>query len=40
LLLGDPSKAERKLGWRPKTKFKELAKLMYEEDLKGVKNEL
>ena len=40
LLLGDPSKAEKKLGWRPKTKFKELAKLMYEEDLKGVKNEL
>jgi len=40
LLLGDPSKAERKLGWRPKTKFKELAKLMYEEDLKGVLNEL
>ena len=40
LLLGDPSKAERKLGWRPKTKFRELAKLMYEEDLKGAKNEL
>jgi len=40
LLLGDPSKAEKQLGWKPKTKFKELAKLMYEEDLKGVRNEL
>ena len=40
LLLGDPSKAEKQLGWKPKTKFKELAKLMYEEDLKGAINEL
>jgi len=34
LLLGDASKAKRKLNWRPKVKFKELAKLMYEEDLR------
>ena len=34
LLLGDSSKAKEKLGWEPKIKFKELAKLMFEEDLK------
>ena len=32
-LEGDMSKAGRVLGWEPKTKFKELAKLMYEADL-------
>jgi GDPmannose 4,6-dehydratase len=34
-LEGDMSKAKRVLGWEPKTKFKELAKLMYESDLKN-----
>jgi len=34
LLLGDASKAKEKLGWVPKTKFKELAKIMFTEDLK------
>tara|TARA_Y100000310_G_scaffold338914_1_gene429927 strand:- start:2720 stop:3724 length:1005 start_codon:yes stop_codon:yes gene_type:complete len=34
LLLGDPTKAKEKLGWKPKVKFHELAKMMYEEDLK------
>ena len=34
LLLGDSSKAKKKLGWTPKIKFKDLAKLMFEEDLK------
>lgn len=42
LLLGDPSKARKKLGWKPKTKFKELVKIMIEADLEkeeiGVKN--
>jgi GDPmannose 4,6-dehydratase len=33
LLLGDPSKAANKLGWKPKVKFKELARMMYDEDL-------
>ena len=33
LLLGDPSKAQKKLGWQPKVKFKELARMMYDEDL-------
>ncbi|HSA06733.1 MAG TPA: GDP-mannose 4,6-dehydratase [Candidatus Gastranaerophilales bacterium] len=34
LLLGDPSKAKEKLGWEPKTSFKELVKIMVEADLK------
>lgn len=33
-LLGDPSKAEQKLGWTPKTTFKELVSEMVQEDLK------
>ncbi len=33
-LLGDPSKAKKKLGWRPKTKFKKLVEIMVKEDLK------
>jgi GDPmannose 4,6-dehydratase len=32
LLIGDFSKAKEKLNWEPKTKFKELAKLMAEQD--------
>lgn len=34
LLLGDASKAKKKLGWEPKVKFKELVKIMLEADLK------
>jgi GDPmannose 4,6-dehydratase len=34
ILLGDPSKAKNILGWKPKTKFKELVKIMLEADLK------
>ena len=34
LLLGDPSRAKQKLGWEPKTSFKELVKIMVEADLK------
>lgn len=33
LLLGNPSKAKEKLGWKPKTTFKELVKIMLEYDL-------
>lgn len=33
-LLGDASKAREKLGWQPKTTFKELVKEMVREDLK------
>jgi GDPmannose 4,6-dehydratase len=33
LLLGDPTKAKRALGWEAKTKAKELARIMYNADL-------
>jgi len=33
-LCGDSSKAEKKLGWKPKTTFKEIVRLMLEADLK------
>ena len=33
-LLGDPSKAKKKLGWQPKISFEELVKEMVESDLK------
>lgn len=36
LLLGDPSKAQQKLKWKPKTKFKELVKIMLDHDLEKV----
>lgn len=36
-LLGDPSKAKRKLGWNPtKTSFEELVKLMVRHDMEKV----
>lgn len=37
-LEGDYTKAKEKLGWSPKTTFRDLAKLMYESDLNYVKN--
>ena len=37
ILLGDPSKAMKELGWKPKIKFKELAKMMVESDMKMIK---
>jgi GDPmannose 4,6-dehydratase len=33
-LLGDYSKAKRELGWEPKTSFKDLVKIMVENDIK------
>ncbi len=36
LLLGDPTKAKEKLGWEPKIKFRELARMMYDEDLRAL----
>ena len=36
ILLGDPTKAKEKLGWQPKTTFKELVKIMLEYDLNNV----
>jgi GDPmannose 4,6-dehydratase len=37
-LLGDPSKAERVLGWKAKTPFKELVKMMVEADISKYQN--
>lgn len=35
LLLGDPSKARQKLGWKSKTSFDELVSLMVDADIEG-----
>jgi GDPmannose 4,6-dehydratase len=35
LLLGDPSKARRVLGWKPKVAFKALVRLMVDADMEG-----
>jgi len=40
LLIGDYSKAKQKLGWQPKTTFKDLAKLMMDADIKMVADHL
>jgi GDPmannose 4,6-dehydratase len=39
MLLGDPSKAKKVLGWKPKVGFKELAKMMTDTDMKIAENE-
>ena len=39
-LLGDPAKARKKLGWVPKTKFKDLVKEMMIADLKRAKRDM
>jgi len=39
LLLGDPSKARRQLGWEPKVTFDELVKLMVDHDLELAQRE-
>jgi GDPmannose 4,6-dehydratase len=38
-LLGDPSKAHRKLGWKPKIRFAELVAEMMREDLKAAERD-
>lgn len=38
-LLGDPSKARKKLGWAPKITFKELVREMIREDLKSAERD-
>lgn len=40
LLLGDPKKAEHKLGWTAKTSLEELIHMMVDADLKRVQDEL
>jgi len=37
LLIGDYSKAESNLGWKPKTKFKDLVKIMVKSDFDKIK---
>lgn len=36
LLIGDPTKAIKKLGWKPRVSFAELIKIMVEADLKNI----
>lgn len=38
-LLGDPSKIQRKLGWRPKVSFDQLVRLMVDHDLELARQE-
>jgi GDPmannose 4,6-dehydratase len=40
LLIGNPAKAKKQLGWEPKVKFKELVKIMTDADLELAKREL
>ena len=37
LLIGDPSKAKRQLGWEPQVKFEELVRIMVAADLEKVR---
>jgi GDPmannose 4,6-dehydratase len=39
LLIGDPAKAKKQLGWEPKVKFKELVTIMVDADLKLASDE-
>ena len=39
LLIGDPAKAKKQLGWEPKVRFKELVELMVDHDLELAKRE-
>ena len=37
LLIGDYSKAKKKVGWEPKTRFEEVINLMVDEDVRRLK---
>jgi GDPmannose 4,6-dehydratase len=39
LLIGDPAKARKQLGWEPKVKFKELVRIMVQHDMELAKRE-
>ncbi len=39
LLIGDPVKAEKNLGWKPKTTFKELVQIMVDADIKELEDQ-
>src|SRR5437016_2767396 len=38
ILIGDPGKAKKQLGWQPKIKFKELVKIMVEADVQELQD--
>lgn len=40
LLIGNPAKARRQLGWEPKVRFKDLVRIMVEADLELARREL
>ncbi len=40
LLVGNPEKANKKLGWKPKTTFSDLVNIMTEADIKRVKDKV
>jgi len=40
LLIGDPSKAKKQLGWEPKIKFKELVQIMVDADMAELEREM
>jgi len=39
LLVGDPTKAKEKLGWKPETTFKQLIELMVDADMDNLKGQ-
>ena len=40
LLIGDPAKAAKVLGWKPKVKFKELVQIMVDADIEQLRQEM
>ncbi|MGF1678949.1 MAG: GDP-mannose 4,6-dehydratase [Candidatus Methylacidiphilales bacterium] len=40
LLIGDPAKAKKQLGWEPRTKFNELVKIMVDADVDALAEEM
>ena len=38
MLIGDPSKANKSLGWKSKTSIEELVKIMVESDMQKISN--
>ncbi|HMO51286.1 MAG TPA: GDP-mannose 4,6-dehydratase [Kiritimatiellia bacterium] len=40
LLLGDPAKAQKKLGWKPEVNFQELVNMMVDADMARIKHQL
>ncbi len=40
LLIGNPAKAKKQLGWEPKVRFEELVRIMVEADLEETKQQL